>query len=171
LLHFANKGAKMANARPIPAGMHTITPHLVIKGAAKAIEFYQKAFGATTVFPPHFTPDGKVMHALLQIGDSRLMLADSFEMPGAPRSPEALGGSPVILNLYVDNVDALWQRALDAGAKVVFPLQNQFWGDRYGQVRDPFGHEWALAQHVEDVSPAEMEERAKAAMAQMSQCK
>ncbi len=159
----------MANVNYKPEGLRSITPHLVIKGGGPAIEFYRSVFGAQVIGPVHTTPDGKVMHALLEIGDSRIMLADTFEMPGAPRSPAALGGSPVILNLYVPDVDALWQKALDAGATVVFPLKNQCWGDRYGQIRDPFGHEWALAQHVEDVSPAEMEKRAREAIPSMAQ--
>ncbi len=152
--------------KPIPQGMHTITPHLVINGAAKAIDFYKQAFGAQEL-GRHTTPDGRIMHALLQIGDSRLMLADEFPGPGGLKSAQTLGGSPVVLNLYFQDVDAQWKRATDAGAKVTFPLADQFWGDRYGQVTDPFGFQWALAAHVEDVSREEMEKRAKAFSAQM----
>ncbi len=141
-------------------GEHTITAHLSINGAARAIDFYQKAFGAEVLFV-HKTPDGKVMHATLKIGDSRLMLADEWPGMGTP-SAATLGGSPVILNIYVEDVDTLWNKAVAAGAKVTMPLDNQFWGDRYGHVQDPFGHTWALGSHVEDVPREEMERRAAA---------
>lgn len=150
----------------VPEGTHTLTAHLSIRGAAQAIEFYQKAFGAQLLFV-HKMPDGKVMHATLKIGDSRLMLADEFPGMGTP-SPRALGGSPVVLNVYVENVDTLWNRAVAAGAKVTMPLANQFWGDRYGQIVDPFGHSWALLSHVEDVPREEMERRANVLFAQMA---
>ena len=146
----------------------TILAHLVENDAAKALDFYKNAFGAE-VLGVHKTPDGKVMHAELNIGGARLMLADEF--PGAPgcASAKSLGGTAVVLNLYVDeDVDGLFNQAVKAGATVVMPLGDQFWGDRYGQVVDPFGHRWALGQHVEDVAPAEMERRAKEAFAQMS---
>jgi uncharacterized glyoxalase superfamily protein PhnB len=146
--------------KAIPEGTHSITPHLSVREASKAIEFYQKAFGAK-VLGVHTTPDGKVMHATLQFGDSRVMLADEFPGMGTP-APQTLGGSPVILNLYVEDVDALWNTAVAAGAKVTMPLANQFWGDRYGQVVDPFGHSWALGSHVEDVAQEEVERRANA---------
>jgi uncharacterized glyoxalase superfamily protein PhnB len=152
---------------PIPEGMHTITPHLVINGAAKAIDFYKRAFGAQEI-GRHTTPDGKVMHALLQIGDSRLMLADEFPGPGCLKSAQTLGGTAVVINLYVPDVDAVWRRATEAGAQIAYPLSNQFWGDRYGQLTDPFGQRWAVATHVEDVSHDELAERAKAAFAQMT---
>ena len=151
-------------ADPIPCGMHSITPHIIVNGAAKAVEFYKKVFGAEQIGPISTMPDGKVMHAHLKIGDSHLMMADEFPQ-GSCRSPQSLGGSPVVLTLYVTDVDATWKKATEAGAKVVFPLANQFWGDRYGQVADPFGHVWALATHIEDVSPAELEERAKSMFA------
>lgn len=147
-------------------GQHTITPHLIVNGADKAIEFYQKAFGAQLSGPPHHTPDGKVMHAELKIGDSTLMLADEFPGMGA-KGPQALGGSPVVLNVYMDNIDKVFNQAVAAGATVTMPLANQFWGDRYGQIKDPFGHSWALGQHIEDVAPDEMERRATEAFAQM----
>ena len=155
------------NVKALREGQHTITVHLVIKGAAKAIEFYKNAFGAQSE-GVHQTPDGKVMHAELKIGDSTIMLADEF--PGMPTcaSPQTLGGTTTVLNLYSENIDQLFDRAVKAGATVTVPLANQFWGDRYGQVKDPFGHLWALGQHVEDVAPAEMERRAKEAFAQMA---
>jgi PhnB protein len=152
------------NVKPVAEGDHTITVHLAVREAAKAIEFYQKAFGAQVLFV-HKMPNGKVMHATLKIGDSKLMLADEFPGRGCP-SPQALGGSPVVLNIYVENVDALWNQAVAAGAKVTMPLDNQFWGDRYGQIVDPFGHSWALGCHVEDVPREEMERRANAFFSQ-----
>lgn len=154
-------------AKAIPEGMHSITPHLVVNGAAKAVEFYKEVFGAEVVRPISTTTDGKVMHAHLKIGDTQLMMADEFPMSRA-RSPQSLGGSAVVLNLYVADVDATWKRALDHGAQVVFPLADQFWGDRYGQIQDPFGHIWALATHTEDLTPAEIEARARVAMEEMS---
>ncbi len=157
-----------AKSKKLPRGTHTLTAHLIIRDAAKAVEFYQKAFGAE-VKSVHRTPNGKVMHADLLIGDSHLMFADEFPGMGA-KSPEALGGSPVVINLYVpEGIDSLFQRAVEAGAKVTMPLANQFWGDRYGQLVDPFGHHWALGEHVEDVAPEELERRAKAAFSQAAQ--
>lgn len=152
--------------RPIPEGMHSITPHLVIKGADKAVEFYQKAFGAELKGGIFKGPDGKVMHAELRIGDSTFMLADEFPGMGDASSPQTLGGTTTTLNIYTDNVDQLFDRAVKAGARVTMPLANQFWGDRYGHVKDPFGHSWALGQHIEDIAPAEMERRGREAMAQ-----
>lgn len=154
--------------KAVPEGYHTITPHLVIKGADKAIEFYQKAFGATVKGGVFHTPDGKVMHAELKIGDSTIMLADEFPGMGDAKSPQTLGGTTTSLNIYTDNVDQLFDRAVKAGATATMPLANQFWGDRYGNVKDPFGHSWALAQHIEDVAPEEMERRGREAVAQMS---
>ena len=150
--------------KPIPYGMHSITPHLLVDGAAKAIEFYKDVFGAELVRPISTTPDGKVMHAHLKIGDSHLMMADAFPKPGMG-SPKSLGGTPVVLTLYVPDVDVTWKKATEAGAKALFPLSNQFWGDRYGMVQDPFGHLWALATHIEDLTQEEIEERAKSAFA------
>jgi PhnB protein len=145
----------------------TITAHLVVDNGVAACEFYKNAFGAE-IHGVHKTPDGKVMHAELTIGGARLMLADVFPGFGCG-SPKTLGGSAVVLNLYVDDdVDSLFNQAVAAGAKVDMPLGNQFWGDRYGQVTDPFGHRWALGQHVEDVKPEEMERRAKEAFAHMA---
>jgi PhnB protein len=151
-----------------PLQKANITAHLVVDGGEQACEFYKNAFGAE-IHGIHKTPDGKVMHAELTIGGARLMLADAF--PGFCASPKTLGASPVVLNLYVpEDVDSLWNRAVAAGATVKMPLSNQFWGDRYGQITDPFGHLWALGQHVEDVAPAEMERRAKEAFSKMSEC-
>jgi uncharacterized glyoxalase superfamily protein PhnB len=155
------------NVKAVQDGRHTIMPHLVVQGATKAIEFYQKAFDAQ-VRGVHHTPDGKVMHAELRIGDSIVMLADDFSGMGTCSSPQKLGGTTVVLNLYSDHVDKLFNQAVAAGATVLMPLGNQFWGDRYGQVKDPFGHAWALGQHVEDVPPEEMERRAREAFAQMA---
>jgi PhnB protein len=154
--------------KAIPEGMHTITAHLVVRDGEKAIEFYKKALGAEQVGGVFRSPDGKVMHAELKIGDSRFMLADEFPGQGTSQSPQSLGGSSVVLNVYVENVDQLFDRAVKAGATVTMPLGNQFWGDRYGQLKDPFGHSWALGQHVEDVAPAEMEKRAREMFSQMA---
>jgi len=159
------------NVKAVPQGYHTITPHLVIKGAEKAIEFYKKAFGAEVRGGVFKTPDGKVMHAELKIGDSAFMLADEFPGMGDCSSPQTLGGSATTLNIYTDNVDQLFDRAVKAGATATMPLANQFWGDRYGHVKDPFGHVWSLAQHVEDVAPEEMERRGKEFFAQMAKAK
>jgi len=155
-----------ANAKPVPEGFNTITVHLSVREASRAIEFYKNALGAQ-VLGVHHAPDGKVIHALLKIGDSLLMLADEFPGRGTP-SPQTLGGSPVVLNVYVEDVDKLWQQAVTAGATVTMPLGDQFWGDRYGQVRDPFGHNWSLASRKEDITPAEMERRSKEVFAQMA---
>ncbi len=148
------------NIKAVPEGLHTITPHLVVRDAMKAIEFYRKAFGAE-VKGVHHAPDNKVMHAELKVGDSMIFLADEFPGMGSCSSPQTLGGSCITLNLYTDHVDQLFDRAVSAGAKVVMSLSNQFWGDRYGQLNDPFGHTWALGQHVEDVSPEEMARRSR----------
>lgn len=143
--------------KPIPDGYHTITPYLAIKGASDAIAFYKKALGAEELFRMP-GPDGKIMHAELQIGDSRLMLADEFPEMGC-RSPQTIGGSPIFLHLYVDDVDQRVERAVQAGAKLVRPVQDQFYGDRSGGVEDPFGYTWYIATHVEDLTPEEIEKR------------
>jgi PhnB protein len=150
---------------PVPCGYHTLSPHLRVRGAVEALEFYKNAFGAEEVCRVP-GPNGTIMHAEMTIGDSRLMLCDEFPDWGA-LSPKSLNGTGVTLNLYVEDADAVFERAVAAGATVKMPLENQFWGDRYGQVVDPFGHEWAIATHVEDVAPEEMETRAAAAMSQM----
>ena len=143
--------------KAIPEGYHSVTPYLIVNGAAEALDFYKRALGAEeTVRMPG--PDGKIMHAEIRIGDSMVMLADEFPEMGA-RSPQSIGGTPVGLCVYVENVDKLFQQAVAAGAKVERPLQNQFYGDRSGTVIDPFGHKWTLGSHVEDVTPEEMERR------------
>ena len=146
--------------KPIPTGYTTITPNLVIRDAAKAIGFYQKAFGAELIMNMP-GPDGKVLHAELQIGDSKIMLGEEMPQMGS-KGPQAYGGSPVSFYVYVNNVDTAWKRAVDAGATIVTPLQDMFWGDRTGRLVDPFGHVWALAQHVKDLTPVEMKEAQEA---------
>jgi PhnB protein len=146
--------------KAIPEGVNTITAYLSVREAAKAIDFYQQAFGAQLAFILK-TPDGKVMHATMQLGDSRFQLADELPAMSTP-SPQKLGGGPIVLHICVENVDELWNRAVAAGAKVTMPLANQFWGARYGQVLDPFGLTWALFSHVEDVPPEELKRRADA---------
>jgi PhnB protein len=143
----------------VPPGFHTLTPHLVVKDAVKALEFYEKAFGAE-VLGKMLTPDGKVMHALLKVGDSMLMLNDEFPEMGA-LSPASTGGSGVTIHIYLENVDAAFSRAISAGAEVKMPLMDQFWGDRYGLVADPYGHQWSMATHVRDMSHDEMAEAMK----------
>jgi uncharacterized glyoxalase superfamily protein PhnB len=139
--------------------MRTVTPHLICAGAADAIEFYKKAFGAveTARLPG---PQGKIMHAMIRIGDSALMLVDEMPEWGA-LGPKALKGSPVTLHLYVDDVDAFAARAVKAGAKITMPVADMFWGDRYGKLEDPFGHHWSLATHLREVSPEEMQQAMK----------
>jgi PhnB protein len=148
----------MKNAvKPIPDGYHAVTPYLMINEAAKAIDFYKKVFGAQELMRIP-GPGGKVMHAELKIGDSIIMLADEHPEIDA-RSPQAYGGTPVSLMLYVADVDDVFKRALSAGAKEVRPLKDQFYGDRSGGISDPFGHQWTLSTHVEDVSSEEMQKR------------
>jgi PhnB protein len=149
--------------KPVPEGFRTLTPHLVVSDAAAAIEFYKRAFGGQERMRMP-GPGGKVMHAELQIGDSIFMLNDEFPEMGA-RSPISLGGSPVTLMLYVPNVDQTFAQAVSAGATAVMPVSDQFWGDRYGMVKDPFGHQWAIATHMEDLTPAQIGERHAAAFA------
>lgn len=147
----------MPKVRPVPEGYRTVTPYLTIKNAARALDFYKKAFGAQVLL--NMTgPDGKLMHAEIKIGDSIVMLCDECPEMGA-KSPESLKGTPTLLYLYVDNVDALFERAVKAGAKVERPVEDQFYGDRTGTVLDPFGHRWGIATHVEDVSPDEVKRR------------
>ena len=144
----------------IPDGYHALTPYLVVKGAAHAIEFYERAFGAKVLFRMD-RPDGRVGHAELLLGDSRFMLADEFPEMGA-RAPESVGGTPVTMFLYVEDVDATVGRAVAAGARVTRPVADQFYGDRVGTLTDPLGHAWMVATHVEDVAPDELERRAAA---------
>jgi PhnB protein len=146
--------------RAIPEGYHSITPYLAIQGAAKAIDFYKNALGAREIMRFQ-QPDGRIGHAEIQIGDSRIMMADEFPEMNF-RGPLTLGGAPVALMLYVDDVDAVVARAVEAGAKVVQPVQNKFYGDRVGSIIDPFGHSWHIGTHVEDVPPDELERRAAA---------
>jgi PhnB protein len=146
----------MTKAKPIPEGYHSVTPYLIIKGAADAIEFYKKAFGATELF--RMDHEGKVGHAEIKIGDSPIMLADENPEMGY-KSPTTLGGTPVSIMIYVDDVDTIFKQALSAGGEQQKPLQDQFYGDRSGTLKDPFGHVWHVATHVEDVSPEEMEKR------------
>lgn len=153
--------------KPVPAGYHTATPYLTVRNAAAAIDFYKRALGAVEKerMPG---PGGKLMHAELAIGDSIVMLSDEFpEMGGGPRSPESLGGITGYVFLYVPDVDATMRRAVEAGAHVTMPATDMFWGDRFGKVKDPFGHEWGIATHKEDLSADEIRQRAQAAMAQM----
>jgi PhnB protein len=141
--------------RPIPEGMHSLTPHLVCDGAAKAIEFYKAAFGAVeTMRLPG--PGGRLMHAALRIGDSALMLVDAFPEMGAV-GPKTLKGSPVTIHLFVPNVDATMAQAAKAGAKITMPAADMFWGDRYGQLEDPFGHRWSVATHLQDLTPEQIQ--------------
>ena len=152
----------MSKVHYIPEGYNSVTPYLVIKGAAKAIEYYKNVFGATVVVRMD-GPDGKVGHAELQIGDSRIMLADENPAMGY-RSAESIGASPVSLYVYMPDCDAIVEKAAKQGAKILKPVADQFYGDRSGFFQDPFGHLWGIATHKEDVSPEEMEERAKKAL-------
>ena len=142
--------------KPIPDGFHTLTPHLVCRDAAAAIAYYIKAFGAIEQgrLPG---PDGKLMHAMIRIGDSPLMLVDEMPEWGA-LGPQSLKGSPVTIHLYVEDVDAAVARAVDAGARITMPVADMFWGDRYGKLEDPFGHHWSVATHLRDVTPEEIGE-------------
>jgi PhnB protein len=144
----------MTTVQPIPPGMTSITPHLVCRGAAEAIDFYTKAFEAVEQarLPG---PDGRLMHALLKIGNAALMLVDEYPEQGAV-SPLTLKGTPVTIHLYVEDVDATVARAVAAGAQVTMPVADMFWGDRYGILKDPFGHQWSVATHIRDVSPEEL---------------
>ena len=154
------------NVKPIPEGFHSLTPYLVVRDAVKASEFYKKAFGAE-VREVHNSPDGRVMNADLKIGDSVLLLADEF--PGAQcRSPQSVGGTTTTIHIYVEDVDGWFNRAVSAGATILMPVMDMFWGDRYGQLKDPFGHHWSLATHKEDPSPEEIERRAKEVFARMA---
>ena len=149
----------MPNVKPIPEGMHSVTPHLVCAGAAEAIEFYKKAFGAKEEgrLPG---ADGKIMHAVIRIGDSAIMLVDEMPQWGA-LGPKALKGTPVTIHLYVEDADAFVARAVQAGAKVTMPLDDMFWGDRYGKLEDPFGHHWSVGTHKRDVTREEMQQAMK----------
>ena len=148
--------------KPIPDGYHTVTPYLIVKGAEQALDFYSRAFGARELFRMPM-PGGGIGHAEIQIGNSRLMLADEMPQMGY-RGPQSIGGTPVSLMIYVENVNEAFPKAIKAGAKEVRPLKDEFYGDRAGTLSDPFGHVWTLATHVRDVSEAEMK-RAMESMA------
>jgi PhnB protein len=152
--------------KPIPEGYHSVTPYLAVDNAAKAIDWYTKAFGAKERLRMD-APGGQIGHAELEIGDSLVMLSDPFPQ-ASTTPPKELGGTTVSVMLYVEDVDAVAKKALDAGAIATMEVADQFWGDRMGSITDPFGHSWSIATHVEDVPPEEMAERAKAAMAAMS---
>lgn len=158
----------MSQVKKIPDGYHSITPYLNVKEGVKAIDFYKKAFGAKEIMRM-MTPDGKALaHGEIEIGDSKLMLSDEFpEMKNT--SPTTLGGSSVGIFLYVEDVDKTFNQAVSEGAKVLFPVEDQFWGDRHGSVEDPFGHRWSISTHVRDLSPEEMKKAAEEAMSKM-QC-
>lgn len=153
----------MAKAtRAVPEGYHTVTPGICVRGADRALEFYQQAFGAQVLMRMP-GPDGKVMHAEIKLGDSIMFLSDEFtQMPNSPRAPESLNGATGTLYLYLPDADAAFARAVKAGAKVLAPVADMFWGDRCGQVQDPFGHIWWLATHTEDLTQAEMTTRQQA---------
>jgi len=149
----------MPKVQPIPEGMTAVTPHLVVDGAAAAIEFYKKAFGAVEEarIPG---PNGRLIHAAVRFGGATIMLVDEMPEWGV-MGPKALKGSPVTIHLYTEDADALFNRAVAAGATVKMPLEDQFWGDRYGKIEDPFGHSWSIATHVRDATDAEMAEAMK----------
>jgi len=152
--------------KPIPEGYHTLTPYLAVDDAAQAIEYYKKVFGAKERMRMD-APEGKIGHAELEIGDSLVMLADAFPQ-STTRPPKELGGTSASVFMYVDDVDAVVKQAVDGGATITMEVADQFWGDRFGSIKDPFGHSWSIATHVEDVPPEAMAERAKEAMAAMS---
>lgn len=155
-------------ANPIPEGFTSVTPHIICKNAAKAIDFYSKAFGAKELFRMPM-PDGGVGHCEMQFGNARIMLADEFPQMGC-NSPQSIGGTPVTIHLYVDDVDATFKKATAAGCEVAMPVTDMFWGDRYGKLKDPFGHSWSIATHTEDLSPEEIGKRAAEAFSS-PQCK
>jgi PhnB protein len=152
--------------KPIPEGYRTVTPYLAVDDAAGAIAYYKRAFGAKERVRMD-APGGKIGHAELEIGDSLVMLSDAFPQ-ASTRPPKELDGTSASIFLYVEDVDGVVQQAVDAGATITMEVSDQFWGDRFGAIQDPFGHVWSIATHVEDVPPEELEERAKAAMAAMS---
>jgi uncharacterized glyoxalase superfamily protein PhnB len=153
------------SVKPIPEGYHTLTPFLTVRDAIRAMEFYKQAFGAQERGVAK-GPDGKVMHAELMIGDSIIMLSDEFPEFGA-LSPQSSGGAGMGLHIYVDDVDVAFDRAVKAGAQVEMPVTDQFWGDRYGKLKDPFGHKWSIATHTKDMSMDEMKHAMGEAMSKM----
>ena len=155
-----------AKPKPILQGFYSVTPYMTLNDAARAIDFYKRAFGAQEVMRME-APNGKIGHAEIKIGDSVIMLGD--EMPGSlSRSPQSLGANTGGIFIYVDNADAVFNQAVAAGAQVEMALADMFWGDRYGRLKDPFGHSWSVATHIEDVAPAEMQKRMQEAMAKMA---
>ena len=155
------------SVKPVPDGYHTLTPFLTVRDAARAIEFYKQAFGAEERGVAK-DPDGKVMHAELKIGDSIIMLGDEYPEFGA-LSPQSIGGSGMGLHIYLDGVDAAFDRAVKAGAQVEMPVMDQFWGDRYGKLTDPFGHKWSIGTHIKDLSQEEMKQGMDEALAKAAQ--
>jgi uncharacterized glyoxalase superfamily protein PhnB len=145
-------------ANPIPDGFHTVSPHIVIKGAGQAIDWYKKAFGAEELFRMP-APDGSIMHAEIRIGDSPIMIAEEFPTMGV-KGPKSIGGSPVTIHLYVKDVDKVYNQAVAAGATAAMPPADMFWGDRYGKLIDPYGHHWSVATHMEDLTPEQCSQRA-----------
>jgi PhnB protein len=152
--------------QPIPDGYNTVSPYLAVDDAERAIEYYKKAFGAEETVRMN-APDGRIGHAELKIGESHLMLSDPFP-ESSTKPPTELGGTSVSVFMYVEDVDAVVQKAVDQGATVTMEVEDQFWGDRFGSITDPFGHNWSIATHIEDLTPEEIEERGKAAMAAMT---
>lgn len=148
------------NVKPIPDGFHTVTPYLIVKGAQQAIDYYKKAFGAEVHSVSKMPGTDTIMNAQLRIGDSMVMLNEEFP-DWKCLSPKSLGGSPVNIHLYVEDTDAAFKRAIDAGGSAMHEVMNTFWGDRYGKLKDPFGHEWSIGTKIENLTPAEIEERAK----------
>ncbi len=151
-----------------PKGFSSVTPHLVIKDCANAIDFYKNALGAQEIYQSKM-PDGKVMHAMIQIGNSIIMLADEFPTMGAV-GPNTLGGTSTTLHIYTDDANKLFNQAIKAGVTPVMPIADMFWGDRYGQIKNPYGHSWAIATHIRDVSPEEMEKAMKEMSAKGNPC-
>lgn len=150
----------MSELKSIPEGFTTVTPHLVCNNCAEAIEFYKKAFGAVDLGRMEEPNTKKIVHASMKIGDSMIMLVDEFPNWGT-LGPKSVGGTPVTIHLYVEDADSFVEKAVSAGAEVTMELMDAFWGDRYGKIKDPFGHEWSVATHIEDVSPEDMEEAFK----------
>jgi PhnB protein len=154
--------------KPIPENFHSLTPTLTVNDGVRALDFYKRAFGAVEI-DRHLMPDGKIAHATIQIGDSMVMLSDEFPMPGFARSPQSLGGTTGTLWIYTEDVDGLFNRAVQAGATAKMPVKDQFWGDRTGSLADPFGHLWTVATHIEDVSREEMKRRGDIEMAKWAE--
>jgi PhnB protein len=158
------------SSKPVPEGFHSVTPSLIVRGAAQAIDYYKKALGAQELMRMA-SPDGKIGHAELKIGDSIIFVSDEMPNMGVSKSPQTLGGCTGTLNLYVEDVDKTFQQAISAGGKATMPVADMFWGDRYGTFSDPFGHHWGIGTHKEDLSEQEIEERAKDFFASMAQKK